>query len=182
MKFLSVLFLLALAPLANAETEMNHHDDFAPTWEISGGAAANFAASSVNDTTASQTYSVSGDLDYFMLPQVEFGTRASFGMVHQSGVTTTGLYVLLGPTYNFSSDIENSPFVQARAGIYTVYTGTSSPNSTAFAYMAALGKRFELVRHISFMPEVVFVGNTSSANAAATHAWGIIPVQFSLAL
>lgn len=182
MKLLSTLFLLALAPIANAETEMSHHDDFAPTWEISGGAAANFAASSVNDTTANQTYSVSGDLDYFLMPQVEFGTRAAFGVNHQSGVTTTALYVLLGPTYNFSTDIENSPFIQARAGILTVYTGTASPNSTAFAYMVALGKRFELVRHISFMPEVAFIGNGSSANAAATHAWMIIPVQFSLAI
>jgi hypothetical protein len=178
MKFVSVLFLLALAPLAHAESDMmNHHDATVPMWEISGGANLSIGANSTQGETV-YNYGLSGDVDYFLCSHLEVGARIAINISHQDEDTTHAYTLLVGPTYNFSNDVENSVFVQGRAGIQ-VFTASDVDQTTHFAYLIDAGKRFEIVSHVSWMPEVAFAGVAGGQSAEAVTGWQVIPVQFS---
>ena len=89
---------------------------------------------------------------------------------------------LVAPTLNFSNDVENSFFAEVRAGVTLSYAGSLAPNSTLFAYLVGVGKRFEITSHVAYMPEIIYSGTTSNDTTPSVGSFSIVPVQFSFTL
>jgi opacity protein-like surface antigen len=169
-------------------------EEAGPTWEVSGGAAASLSQTWVNATsttssTSDRSITLTGEADYFVMPQVEVGLSVSALDFISGGHASSQIILLAGPTYNFSTDIDNSIYATAKAGITLSYNGASISNTTAFTWLVGAGKRFQLVSHVSYMPEVLLV-NTSSTTITSsdggtsltnptTRQLEIVPLQFA---
>lgn len=138
--------------------------------------------------SSTQTFSVGGTASRFFLPQVEGTLGVSFLNFAPATTASPVLLVQAGPTYNLNSDIENSFFATVQAGImWWNFTG-STPNITVFHYLAGVGKRFQIVDHVTWSPEFSVSGNpeatSTNSNGSntlySTFTWTISLFQFSV--
>ncbi len=154
-------------------------------WEVWTGdlASVNFQATGASTTT---TIAVAGSfkgfnpsIGYIVGNNIEVVLTPSFKSESTGGTTTTTWGALLGVNYSFlSNDMNDAAFVQAQAGA----AGTSATGaSTMFMWTAAVGKRFPLVPHVNYAPQVSYSSQASSVSGgSATTNFAIVPLQFTL--
>ncbi len=158
------------------------------TAEAIGGVAGNKPKDSESTTTIGARFGA----NYFVTPQLELGVNFEYFHYTNSEISGHSEIYLLGPTYNFCEDAENSPFLGAlvgeeTTGAHTTYAGTVYTNSTAqFTYQLNAGKRFHVADHVSWAPEVsyTYTGEDLTPNYTAHSVtdWKIIPLRFSVLL
>jgi hypothetical protein len=181
MKILLSLFTaVMLSASAFAQTEVQP-TDATRNWEISGGANISFTNASASDSDAFNTYSISGEVNHFISPQLELGLRTAVLFYTGDEIFATNSYTLLaGLTYNFSPNIESSFFAQFWVGVDILHTiDFDSGSPTYVDYRLDVGKRFPITSNITYRPEFGFNYVRSNDH---THTWEFIPLQFSFML
>jgi hypothetical protein len=174
----AVLGALAITGIAHAA----ENPASAPVYEVTANSNISYTHYAYSNLSSSSVYSVAGGISYFWMPQVELGTSINFGYTSLQVSHVTALTVLVGPTFNFLGNPENAFYVDAKAGVLFSGNGQYAPNYTLFAYFVGAGKRFDLGGHVTWKPEVAFVGNSAdgSSGASAETQFQVIPFQFSL--
>jgi hypothetical protein len=182
--------LLALALLvamgSSAKAEEVH-----PSWEFSGGTGSAFTNSSISDSQSgmagqsTRSFTINGEAAYFVAPQVEVGVNLTILAFNASASTSSVFTAMVGPTYNFCEDVSNSFYAKAYIGLGEFYNGTLGPNFSKVSYEFAVGKRFEIIPHVTYKPEIAYIGTGSGTlvtdgDVPATHNWAVIPFQFAL--
>jgi hypothetical protein len=168
----------------------------APQWELGGGSNVSFnthSYGSVNGVSNSssnyRTFNITGEVGYFVMPQVEVEMNIAATFLNKNGATTSAWPILVGLVYNLDANAVNSIFVEALAGLTFNENGpgVANPNYSQFTYLFGAGKRFAITNSVSFKPEITWGGmasktvtvGSSSATVASLTGWGFIPVQFS---
>ncbi|MBI2712189.1 MAG: hypothetical protein HYX41_04905 [Bdellovibrio sp.] len=80
-----------------------------------------------------------------------------------------------GLAYNFMGNWDEAMFLKAQAGVNILTTAAATASN--FAWNVGVGKRFKIVDHVTYAPEIDFVMTNSS-----TSYLSIVPVQFSMQL
>jgi len=156
-----------------------------PTYEVTGAANANYTHVTTN-AQGSHSWNVSGGMGYFFNNMYELGGNVSFNDGSQNGSETRAFSLTVGPTFNFMGAPENAFFVTLQAGVLLIGQGQAGPNFTQFEYLAGFGKRIEIVKHVTWTPEVSLVGfakntdQTTGDVASSQTGLVITPLQFSL--
>jgi hypothetical protein len=181
MKILLSLFTaIIMSTSAFAQTDAQPTDG-TRNWEISGGANISFTNASASDSDSFNTYSISGEVDHFISPQLELGLRTAVSIYTGDEIFATNSYAFLaGLTYNFSDIIESSFYAQFWVGVdilHTIDVDIGSP--TYVDYILDVGKRFPITSNITYRPEF---GLNYLRSGDHTHTWEFVPLQFSFIL
>ena len=145
------------------------------SWELYGGANASFGVQERGSSFGSSTSSdVSIDLSftggYFLNPQWELLLG-----VHTQVITASDGNTIFTPRagleYNFSEDTSNSLFIGALAGPSIEEIASSGNNYVVLSYWIHAGKRFALVDHVSWAPEVFVSGHSSGSTTSGGTQW-----------
>jgi hypothetical protein len=125
------------------------------TWEITGAANVNFSGThtggvnfngqQLSDDSNTQRFALSGSASYFVLRQLEATVTAAFINTAPSQYFSPTLNLRAGPTFNFSSDVQNSFFVTGQLGLSYSHSTNDLPSVTRLSYFTGFGKRFEIV-------------------------------------
>jgi hypothetical protein len=179
-----VIVLLAVVAAFSFVNRVQAAED-APTWEVTGNSAAQYTHNTTGGN-GSHSWSLGTGTSYFFNNMYELGGTLAFADASANGLEARAFGLTVGPTFNFMGTPENAMFVTLQAGVLLIGRGNSGPNSTQFAYLVGVGRRVEIVKHITWSPEVTFSGqakNTDSTTGfvtASSTSLGIIPFQFSL--
>jgi hypothetical protein len=183
-----VIVLLAVVAAFSFVNRVQAAED-APTWEVTGGTSASYVHTNITGAASgSHTWGLGTGLGYFFNNMYELGSTITFNAGSNNGLSTKSFGLKVGPTFNFMGTPENAMFVTGQIGILMNGNGSSpsAPNSTQLAYTLGVGRRVEIVKHVTWSPEVAIVGvakNTDSTTgivAPSTTQIQVIPFQFSL--
>jgi hypothetical protein len=175
----TVIILIAASANAFAAPE-----SFQPKYEVGGGANSSLRDHDETGMNSTRTFSLNGQGDYFVTPALEVGAKIGVSITNSDDVTRSEFTVQVGPTYNFSDEIANAFFVQALVGLDLNFR-SKYPNYSEVAYTIAFGKRFEIIPHVTWKPQIALLGFGSGTqftdgDVSAIRNWTIIPFQFSL--
>jgi len=163
-----------------------------PTWEWTGSTAASYTHTTTSGNGA-HSWNLGFGGNYFFNNMYELGATVAFS--DQSGILAgfsipgveiRTLSLLVGPTFNFMGSPENACFLTTQVGVLLTGNGNLAPNATQFDYFIGVGRRVEIVKHVTWKPEIAFTGtakNTDSATGIVTSSrtdLEVIPFQFSL--
>jgi hypothetical protein len=158
-----------------------------PTWEVTGSSdAAYIHTNTSGQSSGSNVWALQTGLGYFFNSMYELGSTISFTDVSFSGNSVKSFGFQVGPTFNFMGTPENAMFLTGQIGVLLTGNGNNNPNSTQLAYTVGVGRRVEIVKHVTWSPEVAIVGvakNTDSTTGIVTPSSTnveVIPFQFSL--
>lgn len=118
------------------------------------------------------------------------------------GTTNTGWGATLGLNYSFMSEHDNSFYVEAWVGLGGVSSSTtpdpgySTGATSKFMWGVSVGKRFNLVSHVNWVPMIgvssitTYYGATTSSSGTVysdkyttvTYGVNIVPIQFTYTL
>jgi hypothetical protein len=191
-----VAFIAALTVISvnHAQAADDMPSAAGPTYEVTGGSTASYS----HTTSAGQgshSWNLATGVGYFFNNMYELGGTVAFNSLSGNGNTTKKFAITVGPTFNFFGTPENAFFVTLQAGVQLTGLGSTTdgngntinlPNFTQFAYLAGIGKRIEIVKHVTWTPEVTLTGvlkNTDQASGSvdpSSTSFNIIPFQFSV--
>ena len=166
-------------------------DTTAPAWAPTLEFTANTSATYLHNNTQGQGshyWNISVGADYFFNNMYELGGQLNFSDSEVQGIAhpQKTFQFVVGPTFNFLGSPENACFVTTQAGVMLTGNGPDRENATNFAYFLGLGRRVEIVKHVTWKPEIALTGNTESTDDTtgyvqpASTNFEVIPFQFSL--
>ncbi len=176
-------------------------------WEIWSGSLANVVFNGSGATATTTTNSSTTNINLFTPYQGGVGFGPALGYILGSnieikvtpgyystgntavgGSAQTGYQFLAGVNYSFMSNMEDSVWAEVQAGVVSMTpaaaSGVTATSNSNFTWMVAAGKRFSIMSHVTWNPEISY----SSMSQAATVAPGaatqltITPAQFTLFL
>jgi hypothetical protein len=187
MKKILLLFSLIFATCAA------HASELQPRWELSGSSSVSLGKQYFGDGSNTTSLSIGTRVTQFFTQQVAEFASAGFvwSGASNSGANVTSFSLVVGPEFNFSRDTQNSFYVLAGGGLMSVNTGT--PNSLtnyAFKYLVGLGRRVQIIEHVTWSPEFQLGGYTGSTATDGSNistlnssvGWGFVPINFSVIL
>ena len=191
----ALAFLIGVSSAAAAED--------VSTWEVQGATNLSFSHSTDKTNAAniefapgtSNSLSLSTSVSYFLMPQFELGLAVSMVSANSAGQGFSN--IKFGPvaTYDFSADVANSFFLIATVGPLFVndssaLLGGNYGTFMTWAYVVGAGRRVEIVKHVTWTPEIGLQGNTSTTKTDpvsgskvtynATLGYFITPLQLSV--
>jgi hypothetical protein len=174
--------VLAVVSVNHAQAADDMPTAATPTYEVTGSTAASYTHTT-SGGQGSHNWNVAGGVGYFFNSMYELDGTVGFTDTSALGNETRNFSVLVGPTFNFMGAPENAVFVTLNAGVSLTGGGNNSPNFAQFAYLAGVGKRIEIVKHVTWKPELTFNGTLSNTNSGikqnASTGFAIIPLQFA---
>jgi hypothetical protein len=182
MKNLITLFALIFVPSFFAISPAFSAEE-TPTWEFTPSAtvAGVDLRKTDGDSTTVTTVSISVGAGYFVMPQLEADLTAAYIHISDNGGHT--LTFLVGPTYNFSSDISDSIYIGA--GIGETMDTPSSTTYSHFTIKAFVGKRFAIASHVTWSPEFSWTGigdAQSGSGSKGSNEYAFTPIRLSILL
>ena len=161
---------------------------FAGDWELFTGGLASFDITTV--ATSSTTYGISSVTN--ILPTVAYGlgnglqvTLTPQWLASGTAGTSATFNIYAGLNYNFlGNSMEDNMFVKAQAGLVTttagagILSGAAIASTSNFGWTVGVGKRFKIVDHVTWAPEVDF--NMVMTTGTSTTKFSIVPVQFTM--
>ncbi len=194
MKLLALVFAVAFSGMAAQAADYANQHEQNTQWEFTGATNAAFNILSFgNDDGKNQKGTRSLSLDtlvgYFVMPdqlEVNLGLNAS---VTNDGSTTSTITPAIGLTYNFMDKPANAVYLRGLVGDLMTNNGSADPNYSQFMFKFALGKRFEIVHHVSWAPELSYshYGSTtytptggSETKINSIGVWTLTPFQFTV--
>jgi len=189
---LTVFAVFSFVNRAQAADDVTTTTGQTPTWEWTGNTAASYTHTTTSGN-GSHSWNLGFGGNYFFNNMYELGATVAFS--DQSGILAgfsipgveiRTLSLLVGPTFNFMGSPENACFLTTQVGVLLTGNGNLAPNATQFDYFIGVGRRVEIVKHVTWKPEIAFTGtakNTDSATGIVTSSrtdLEVIPFQFSL--
>jgi hypothetical protein len=99
--------------------------------------------------------SVTAGYNFTILKMLQIGFSGDVLYTNVANIPATTFDILVGPTLNIplkDDDFENAIFIDAMAGMEIQTVGLISP--TWFIAQANLGKRFEIIKDLSYRPDI----------------------------
>ncbi len=184
MKTLYSLLILSLSSglISSAHANDARERSEMPRLELYG--EANAAAVEFNKTDGSDSITTVGiglGGGYFVTPQIEADLVAAYSHISNDGGHS--LTFAVGPTFNFSENAEDSPFVGLQLG--ESMTTPHSNTYNQFVWSVFAGKRFRIASHVTWAPMIGFTktgeASTGSSVKASTD-WNFTVFRFAILL
>ncbi len=145
----------------------------------------NFAATQSTSVNFYSATILPVTLSHFVTHNLEVDLTPTFSYTSGAagaGSSTLGWGGLVGFTYSFMDDILNSPFFQAGIGYggasYTTSATSATTTTNGLMWGVAAGKRFKIVDHVAYVPEVSYLNSAAAGTTVGTLS--IVPLQFSV--
>jgi hypothetical protein len=160
-------------------------------WELFTGGLGSFDMRTSGTTAATTTVSSWGLVTPLTAVTPTIGYMLGSGafelllnpVFNSDGATTatTTIGVQAGVAYNFGgNNAEDNFYARILVGFNSTSTGATS--NLYLQEQVGFGKRFKLVDHVSYAPEVSFrmINTSVTVGAANTSIFSIVPVQFTM--
>jgi opacity protein-like surface antigen len=159
-----------------------------PTWEIGGSTNGGFASTKSNydGSKATNVFGIGALAGYFF--DANWEAQAQLGYYNVSNDNGHTLTFSVGPTYNFGMNPEDAVYLGAQIGIDSFNGGgTNSTTTTRFQWEVHAGKRFSLMEHVTWSPEIEYAHvsdktdtvGTTTTKTYGNQSWNFKIIQFT---
>ncbi len=171
------LFVVLAVLFATSALAQKHMVEFNADTALIGRMSFNNSKHRDESSTEDKFGYLIGNYAYTVAPQIQFGFQASYTKFRSSFGTSEAIGALVGPTYNFSSDLANSLYLSLYAGWeweHSYIKDFDNSHDENFITRVALGKRFPLTMlkldTVTYSLELSFT-NTNGTKARSDTEW-----------
>jgi hypothetical protein len=148
-----------------------------PTTEVTGGSTVSAVINpGTNGGNTTATVALAGAAAFAVgSSELQLGVAPSLAIATGGGSTITTFSLFGLARLNFSGPIQDSAFIEVGPGLE--YANAFGASATDFAFIVGVGKRFQLARNVSWIPQVGYTGVTGSNY---TSSITVSPFSFSI--